>query len=267
MHGRFHVVSRARRVYLRAMTTSGLPPAGRREPLLNLPPAVAGFLLLIAGIHLLRVFVLSDDANYWVLLTFAFLPARISGTIDLAFPGGIAGELWTFVTYGLLHANFAHLIVNGVWLAAFGSPLAWRFGVTRFLLFSAGGAAAGALAHLALHSGEAIPLVGASAAISAHMAAICRFGFGTLGSFRAATPEDWQRPARPLVEALRDRRVLGFLIAWFAVNLAFGLTNAGGAVQSGAIAWEAHIGGFLFGLLAFRFFDPYRNPAVDRTAP
>jgi membrane associated rhomboid family serine protease len=175
--------------------------------------------------------------------------------------------LWTFVTYGLLHANFAHLLVNGVWLAAFGSPLAWRFGVTRFLLFSAGGAAAGALAHLALHSGDTIPLVGASAAISGHMAAICRFGFGRLGALRASAPEDWQRPARPLVEALRDRRVLGFLIAWFAVNLAFGLTNAAGAVQSGAIAWEAHIGGFLFGLLAFRFFDPYRNPAADRTAP
>jgi membrane associated rhomboid family serine protease len=239
----------------------------RREPLLNLPPAVAGFLVLIVGIHLLRVFVLSDDTNLWVLLTFAFIPARISGTLDLPFWGGALGELWTFVTYGLLHANFTHLIVNSVWLAAFGSPLAWRLGVGRFALFSAGAAAAGALAHLALHSGDTAPLVGASAAISGHMAAICRFGFGTLGSFRAVSVEDWRKPARPLVEALRDRRVLGFLLAWFAVNLIFGLTNAGGSVQSGAIAWEAHIGGFLFGLLAFRFFDPYRNPARDRTAP
>jgi membrane associated rhomboid family serine protease len=239
----------------------------RREPLLNLPPAVAGFLILIVGIHLLRAFVFSDDTNLWVLLTFALIPARIGGTIDLPFWGGAVGELWTFVTYGLLHANFAHLIVNSVWLAAFGSPLAWRLGVTRFALFSAGAAAAGALAHFALHSGDTSPLVGASAAISGHMAAVCRFGFGTLGSFRAATVEDWRRPARPLVEVLRDRRVLGFLVAWFAVNLAFGLTNGGGTVQSGAIAWEAHIGGFLFGLLAFRFFDPYRNPAVDRTAP
>jgi membrane associated rhomboid family serine protease len=249
------------------MTTPGLPPAGRREPLLNLPPAVAGFLLVIVAIHLVRAFLLSDEANVWTLVTFAFIPARIGGTIDLPFPGGIAGELWTFVTYALLHANFAHLIVNSVWLAAFGSPLAWRFGVTRFLLFSAGGAIAGALAHLALHSSEAIPLVGASAAISGHMAAICRFGFGRIGSLRGATAEDWQRPARPLIEALRDRRVLGFLIAWFAVNLAFGLTNGAGAVQSGAIAWEAHIGGFLFGLLAFRLFDPSRNRAFDRTAP
>ncbi len=267
MHGRFHVVSRARRVYCRARTLPGLPPDARREPLLNLPPAVAGFLVLIVGIHLLRKFFLSPEADEWVLAALAFFPGRITGGMDYRFPGGIAGELWTFVTYGLLHANFTHLIVNGVWLAAFGSPLAWRFGVTRFALFSAGGAIAGALAHLAFHSSDAIPLVGASAAISGHMAAICRFGFGNLGSFRATTAEDWRRPARPLVEALRDRRVLGFLVAWFAVNLAFGLTNAGGTVQSGAIAWEAHIGGFLFGLLAFRFFDPYRNPAVDRTAP
>jgi membrane associated rhomboid family serine protease len=267
MRGRFQVVSRLAGVYVRAMTFPDLPRARRREPLLNLPPVVAGLLAILVAIHLLRVFVLSRDANFWVLVTFAFLPARIGGTADLPFPGGIGGELWTFVTYAFLHADFAHLIVNGVWMAAFGSPLARRFGATRFLLFSAGAAIAGALAHLATHADETMPLVGASAAISGHMAALCRFGFGKGGTFRAAAPEDLRRPARPLAEALRDTRVLGFLLAWFAVNLLFGLTNAAGAVQSGAIAWEAHIGGFVFGLLAFRFFDPFRTPAADRTAP
>ena len=117
-----------------------------------------GLLALLVVVHLARAFVLSSDANFWVIVTFAFLPARISGAIDLPFPGGIAGELWTFVTYAFLHADFAHLIVNGVWMAAFGSPLARRFGATRFLLFSAGAAIAGALAHLATHANETVPL-------------------------------------------------------------------------------------------------------------
>jgi membrane associated rhomboid family serine protease len=203
------------------------------------------------------------------LLLFAFIPARYDASVmpDMAWPGGWAADVWTFITYALLHANLMHLVVNSIWLAAFGTPLARRFGLSRFLFFSACGAAAGALAHLAAHPSDAIPLVGASAAISAHMAAVCRFAFDRNTRFLPMGERDWRTRARPLVEILRDRRVLGFLAAWFAVNLLFGLTNAGGTIQSGALAWEAHIGGFVFGLLAFRFFDPVRAPEPDRAAP
>ena len=246
------------------------PPAGRqRQPMFNLPPVIVRLLVFLLAVHFLRALILSDDADLWVLLTFAFIPGRITGAVDIAFPGGLAGEVWTFVTYATLHANLMHLLVNGVWLAAFGSPLAWRFGPRRFLAFSACAAAAGAVAHLLTHAGEAIPMVGASAAISGHMAAICRFAFDRDRSagFLPMGQRDWRRPARPLADILRDGRVLGFLGAWFAVNLFFGLTNAGAGTESGTLAWEAHIGGFLFGLLAFRFFDPFRERALDRTAP
>lgn len=231
-------------------------PVAERQPVFNLPPAIIGFLALIIAVHAIRTLLLSEAADYWVIVTFAFIPGRITGVIAYDFPGGWAGEIWTFFTYALLHGNWTHLIVNSIWLAAFGSPLAWRFGAPRFVLFSLGGAAFGAIAHLITHSGAEIPLVGASAAISAHMASVCRFAFDRGTRFLPMAQRDWRMPARPLVDILRDRRVLGFLAAWFAVNLFFGLTNAGGSVGSGQLAWEAHIGGFLFGLLAFRFFDP-----------
>ena len=54
--------------------------------------------------------------------------------------------------------------------------------------------------------------------------------------------------------AIRDRRVLIFLGVWFGTNLLFGLF--GGGIASGAVAWEAHIGGFVAGLLFFPVFDP-----------
>ena len=63
------------------------------------------------------------------------------------------------------------------------------------------------------------------------------------------------RPAAPLSEIVRDSRVLMFLGVWFGVNLVFGLTGGGG-ISEGGIAWDAHIGGFIVGLLLFRFFDP-----------
>jgi Rhomboid family len=63
-------------------------------------------------------------------------------------------------------------------------------------------------------------------------------------------------PAAPLTSSLQDPRVLAFLLVWFGVNLLFGLGSISMAGVEQAIAWQAHIGGFLAGLLAFAAFDP-----------
>ena len=51
--------------------------------------------------------------------------------------------------------------------------------------------------------------------------------------------------------------MLIFLVVWFGTNIAFGLTGNAGTAD-GAVAWDAHIGGFLAGLLLFPLFDPVR---------
>jgi membrane associated rhomboid family serine protease len=102
-------------------------------------------------------------------------------------------------------------------------------------------------------------MIGASAAISAHMAGASRFVFSAGGPLRgSAGALAYRRPAAPLGEVIRDRRVLAFLGVWFGLNLLFGLWGAESGLASGAIAWEAHIGGFLAGLLLFPAFDPVR---------
>ena len=67
---------------------------------------------------------------------FAFVPARYdaSALTDGILPGGSGAEVWTFFTYALLHADWTHLGFNAVWLLAFASPVARRFGALRFLL-------------------------------------------------------------------------------------------------------------------------------------
>jgi len=170
------------------------------------------------------------------------------------------------VSYALIHGNVAHLVLNGVWLLAFCSPVARRFGVMRFLAFMAATAAAGAAAHLVTHFGELLPVGGASAAIAGAMAATMRFVFqrgGPLGLLRDG--EDAYRvPAASLAASLRDRRVLVFLLAWFGINLLFGLSGNWMPGVEQAVAWEAHIGGFLAGLVAFGAFDPVRSsPGSD----
>jgi membrane associated rhomboid family serine protease len=244
----------------------------RRQPVFNLPPAVILLLALILGIHLIRVAFLNSQTDLEVVFTFAFIPARVMDPAAYAavVPGGEGAAVWSFLTYAFLHADWGHVGINSIWLAAFGSPLAWRVGTARFLRVSAAGAIGGSVLHLLTNIGDQGPMVGASAAISAHMAGASRFVFTTgipFGGFNRAPPEVYRRPAAPLTQVLRDRRVLIFLVTWFGINILFGLAGQSGGLTSGAIAWQAHIGGFLVGLILFPLFDPVgTNPVTDGDA-
>jgi membrane associated rhomboid family serine protease len=236
------------------------PPA--RERAFNVPAVVLALLALLGIIHVLLAFLLTQEQTNYILALFAFIPARYSAAAWL--PGGWGADAWTFVSYALIHADLNHLFFNAVWLLAFGTPVARRFGALRFLALLALAAAAGAAAHLATHFGERLVMIGASAAISGAMAAAIRFVFargGPLGLL-GGRADAYRVAALPLMVSLRDPRVLVFLLAWFGFNLLFGLGSFALPGTPQAVAWEAHIGGFLAGLLAFAAFDPV--PATDR---
>ena len=233
----------------------------RSEPIFNVPAAVIAVIVVCVLVHIARTYLLTSDEDIDFLLTFAFIPARYDSaiTIDGALPGGWAADVWTFFTYAFIHGDITHLVVNTVWLLPFGAAVARRFGSVRFLAFFAVTAAAGAAVHLVTHFGAVTPVIGASAAISGFMAASLRFAFqrgGPLGVFRAADEAAYRVPAAPLLVALRDFRIIAFLVVWFATNILFGVGSVVIPGMDQAVAWEAHIGGFLAGLILFALFDP-----------
>ena len=234
----------------------------RSEPIFNVPAVVAATLVVLIAVHALREWVLTTEQDTQLLLLFSFIPARYdAAVIAQGVPGGLGAQVWTFVTYALIHGDFVHLGLNGVWLLAFGTPIARRFGAPRYLAFFAVTAAAGAAAHLAFNVGAFAPMVGASASISGFMAAAIRFAFqrsGPLGLLGRDEVASYRVPALPLTAVLRDPRVLIFLAVWFALNLVFGIGSLSIGGDDQAVAWQAHIGGFLAGLLAFALFDPVK---------
>lgn len=235
------------------------PPPPRPEPVSNLPGVIVALAGLMTAIHALDSHFLDQREQVDLLLTFAFLPLRYVAGAAAEIPGGEGARVWTFVTYALLHGSWTHLIMNLLWMLVFGSAVARRFGTLRFLLLSAVCAASGAALYLAFHVGEIAPMVGASAAISGHMAAATRFVFqagGPLGLMRRTDPAAYRVRAAGFVEALANRQVAGFLAVWFAINLVFGLVTPAFFTGGAAIAWEAHIGGFVAGFLLFSLFDP-----------
>jgi membrane associated rhomboid family serine protease len=254
-------------------TVPELLSAAPREPILTLPGALTAYVLLLAVIHAVRM-LLPYDIDDTVIQMFGFIPKRYDSTLlAIDFPGGTGAKVWSFVSYSLLHANVSHIGFNVLWLLPFGSALARRFGALRFFVFMAVTAVAGALAHLVTHEHAVAPMIGASASVSGTMAAAIRFAF-VQGSFLSFSRGDADAaakvPALSLMRALRNTRVLGFLAVWFGVNIIFGLGSISIGNDGASVAWQAHIGGFLAGLMLFSLFDTVpraASHAADASSP
>lgn len=223
--------------------------ARKREPAFNLPGSLVFVLGLLTLVHVVRTYLLSASADEGVLLRFAFIPARY--VIPLSEQD--LGWLWSPVTYSLLHGSWEHLIFNAFWMVAFGAPVVRRIGITRFFFFWCLSAIAAVAFHTALHWGEPILVVGASGVVSGLMGAAARFVFSPSGRISRQFAHLNRRLT--IVEALSNRSVLVFSGIWFLTNFLVGVGQVFGPVGGGAIAWEAHIGGFLFGFLFFPLFD------------
>lgn len=225
----------------------------KSEPIFNIPSAVIVASGLMIATQVVRGF-LPDELDLTVLLTLAFIPARYSGAA-LELPGGYVTSITSFVTYMVVHGGWVHLLVNVLWMLAFGSAVAQRIGDRGFYTFSILCGVAGALTHLAFHWGEMAPVVGASAAISGQMAGALRFIFFAKRRPGERAPDFMGAPLASLGVTFRDGRIIAFLLFWVALNIYFGLSSVSFGGSPGSIAWEAHIGGFLCGLFIFGFFD------------
>ena len=229
-----------------------------KTPIFNIPGIMLGYIGILIGIHITRTMLMNAEGDLWSLLTFAFIPARYSIVSGSVFSHLEA--IWSPVSYSFLHGDWSHVIINSIWLLAFGSVVAKRFGTLRFVIFCAVGAVLGALMHYVFHANSIVPMVGASAVVSACMGAAVRFAFPKNGRF---SPAVHHLPAQSLRECLSSRQVIVFTVVWFAINLIFGLGGEMFTAAGQSIAWEAHVGGFLAGLLLFAYFDPANASRIN----
>ncbi|WP_158818288.1 rhomboid family intramembrane serine protease [Methylocapsa sp. S129] len=263
-----------------------------REPIFDAPLVVVALVAILIVIHA-ALSLCSEATQEAIVGRFAFVPgqltlafwperfrdlqahvnldpgalqqARIVRDFLLQQGGGL--NLWRLLTYAFIHGSWSHVGLNSIWIIAFGPPVARRLGPLRFLALFAATAIAGALFHWAFNMMDFTPLIGASAADSGLMAAAARFMFepggplgGPSGYSRSSPGADYNVPAPPLLQLLRERRVVIFLVIWLATNFIFGAGAQSFGLSEAPVAWLAHIGGFALGLFLFPLFDRRAAP-------
>jgi membrane associated rhomboid family serine protease len=204
---------------------------GTGERAINLPPAVLWLILINVAVQAVRSLLLDETTDDLLVLNFGLVPASYTAG------GSLVSQVLAPFTYQFLHGNWLHLGINMVSLAAFGAPVERLLGIPRFVAFYLSAGIVAGFVQVLVYSGSHDPVIGASGAVSGVFGAVLML-MRYVGNLPSLYP------------------VAGI---WIALNVFFGffggMPGAGGA----QVAWAAHVGGFLYGLAAIRFFAPKRG--------
>ena len=203
-------------------------------------PVINWSIIIVNSLVFLYQLTLSPAALQSFIRTFGMVPSHI----NLANPASFA----TLFTNLFLHGGWFHIISNMWVLYIFGDNVEDRMGSGRYLVFYLLSGLAANLLQLFFSPGSNVPTIGASGAIA-----------GILGGYFLLFPR-----ARVITLILLfifpwfvEIPAVIFLGFWFVTQLFSGLSSLGTAagMEMGGIAWWAHVGGFVFGLLLVRIFS------------
>lgn len=223
---------------------------------------IVNYLLIAANVAVF-VFLQGLGANERFTYAFSTVPREIVTGRDVAEPvtikdpvsGEVAGTVQleptpipvylTLLTSMFMHGGFAHLFGNMLYLWIFGDNLEDSMGHLRYLIFYLTCGVLAGLAHVfattALGANPYLPALGASGAIS-----------GVLAGYLVLHPH---RKVRVIVfRSIQEVTAIWAIGIWFAFQLISGIGMFGGGSQAGGVAYGAHIGGFIAGLILVKFF-------------
>jgi len=199
--------------------------SSQNPPMFNIPNGTKYLLAILVGIHLLMTFIINNDLSQWIIYHLGFVPARFTNANMVE-----ALQFITPITHMFLHGSWLHIGMNALMLLAFGSGLERWIGTKKMLQIFFMCGLFGVTTHLAFNLYSFDPVIGASGGLS--------------GMFAAA-----------LVMLNRQGNMSGkygimpFVILWIGISILFGMM---GSPDGSAIAWAAHIGGFLGGFVAVK---------------
>lgn len=203
-------------------------------------PFINWMLILLNGLIFYYEITLGEDRLNRFILNWGLIPAQLTSNY---------AESWlTVFTSMFLHGGWLHILGNMWTLFIFGDNIEDRMGHGNYLVFYLLSGAAAAILQSVLMPASQVPMIGASGAIA-----------GVLGAYLILYPRARIASLVPIlfVFTLVEIPAVIYLGIWFVLQLFSGWSALQGAA-SGGIAWWAHIGGFVFGVITVHLFAKRR---------
>jgi len=203
-------------------------------------PFINWMLILLNGLIFYYEITLGEDRLNRFILNWGLIPAQLTSNY---------AESWlTVFTSMFLHGGWLHILGNMWTLFIFGDNIEDRMGHGNYLVFYLLSGAAAAILQSVLMPASQVPMIGASGAIA-----------GVLGAYLILYPRARIVSLVPIlfIFTLVEIPAVIYLGIWFVLQLFSGWSALQGAA-SGGIAWWAHIGGFVFGVITVQLFTKRR---------
>lgn len=208
---------------------------------------VVNYVLIAINIIVFVLMYLAGAAQESLVYQFAMIPSNFANGVDV-------GDITDIFTSMFMHAGLAHLAGNMLYLWIFGDNVEDRMGPVLYLAFYLVGGVVASLTHLFTNPSSQIPTVGASGAIAA-----------VLGAYLVLFPQSRVMTFIPFGFFMRLTSVPAIIVLglWFVLQLFSGVMSMGGP-DVGGVAFWAHIGGFVAGMVMAKLL-PAARP-VERAA-
>jgi membrane associated rhomboid family serine protease len=215
-------------------------PLRDKNPSRTIP--FVNYVLIILNIIVFLFEISLGKAMEQFIYTFGVVPSYLMNDIHTLSIG--VGTVMPFFTSMFLHGGWMHLLGNMLFLYVFGDNVEDRLGHWKYFIFYLIAGIAAAASQVFVSPNSEIPMVGASGAIA-----------GVLGSYIILFPRARVLTLIPIFIFLQVIELPAFLFLgiWFLIQIISGTFALGIGADAGGVAWWAHIGGFVSGIIMLPF--------------
>lgn len=226
-------------------------PLNDDNPTRTTPYVVYGLIILNVLLFLYRKSLETQGADILgeFFQTWAIIPIELSNSFQGSSPDPIS-EWFTLFSSQFLHGSWQHLGFNMLFLWIFGNNIEDKLGHYKFIVFYLACGALAGLSQWIFSQDAAIPLLGASGAIA-----------GVMGAYIIRFPRAQILTLVPLGFIFTTMRIpaMFFLGFWFVIQAFSSITSLGMEGEGGGVAYWAHAGGFIFGVILGPLFGLFNN--------
>ena len=205
-------------------------------------PIFNWLIILICSITFLKYIFEHNYVQEQLFISFGMIPAILFGYSELSTQLKVIPAFITIITSMFLHGGWMHLIGNMMYLHIFGDNIEEILGRVKFLLFYFITGIIAALTQALLDPSSTIPMIGASGAIA-----------GILGGYLVLYPKANIKVFFWFIIFFKVFRIRAFIVlgGWILIQL---FSFSGDGFNTGGVAYGAHIGGFVAGVILIKFF-------------